>query len=101
MAAPHADHPFRPAAWLPGGHAQTIFGALARKWPSPRTARERWELRDGDFVAVDAIEGPRDAPALLLLHGLEGSAQSHYVRGMLALARKNGFRTFALHFRGC
>ena len=92
---------FRPAAWLPGPHSQTIFGALLRAWPRPRTARERWDLPDGDFVDVDVLAGPPGSPALLLLHGLEGSARSHYVRGMLALAERRGLRAFALNFRSC
>lgn len=65
------------------------------------TRRERWELRDGDFVDVDRVEGPRDAPLLVVLHGLEGSSSSHYVRGLLRQGRERGFRGLALNFRGC
>jgi predicted alpha/beta-fold hydrolase len=42
--------------WLPGGHAQTIWAALAaRRWHDapPRWQRERWTTPDGDFVDVD------------------------------------------------
>jgi predicted alpha/beta-fold hydrolase len=96
-----SNEPFRPARWLSGGHGQTMYGPLLRPWPRPRTARERWELPDGDFVDVDRLVGPRDAPALLVLHGLEGNAQSHYVRGMLWQAQRRGMRAFAFHFRSC
>ena len=94
---------FRPAPWLPGGHAQTIFAPLMRAWPRPLTDRERWELPDGDFVDVDRLRGDSSsrAPALLVLHGLEGSARSSYIRGMLAQARRRGLRGYALNFRSC
>ena len=99
--APRPPSTFTPAPWLPGGHAQTIFGTLLRAFPRPRTERERWELPDGDFVDVDVLPAPEGAPSLLLLHGLEGSARSHYVRGMLSLAKRAGWRAFALNFRSC
>lgn len=93
--------PFRAARWLPGPHAQTMFGAMLRALPRPPTSRERWELPDGDFVDVDVLAGDPGAPLLLLLHGLEGSGRSHYVRGMMAQARRRGWRAFALNFRSC
>jgi len=92
---------FRPSRWLPGGHAQTIFGTLLRAFPRPKTTRERWDLPDGDFIDVDLLAAPAGAPSILLLHGLEGSARSHYVRGMLALAGRHGLQAFALNFRSC
>jgi predicted alpha/beta-fold hydrolase len=38
---------------------------------------------------------------LLILHGLEGTINSHYLRGTLSLARKYGWPTDVLMFRGC
>ena len=43
----------------------------------------------------------RGAPLVLVLHGLEGSAQSHYVVGLLRLARARGWRGVVMHFRSC
>jgi predicted alpha/beta-fold hydrolase len=37
----------------------------------------------------------------MVLHGLEGSYRSHYVRGLLALAREAGWGGVALNFRSC
>src|SRR6266481_2608217 len=92
---------FEPLRWLRGSHAQTVFGTLLRPGPRPPLRRERWELSDGDFLDVDRLEGPTAAPLLLVLHGLEGSSSSHYVRGLLAQARKRGWRGMALNFRSC
>ena len=38
---------------------------------------------------------------MLVLHGLEGSCRSHYVRGLFALARGAGWAAVALNFRSC
>jgi predicted alpha/beta-fold hydrolase len=92
---------FEPAVWLRGRHAQTIFGTLVRPGPRPHVRRERWELSDGDFLDVDRIEGAASAPLLVVLHGLEGSSSSHYVRGLLAQAQARGWRGLAMNFRSC
>ena len=54
MRAPIADAPtaYAAPAWLPGGHAQTIFPVLLR----PSTVayrRERVDTPDGDFWLFD------------------------------------------------
>jgi len=87
--------------WLRGAHAQTVFGTLLRPGPRLPLRRERWELPDGDFLDVDRLEGPAAAPLLVVLHGLEGSSSSHYVLGLLAQARRRGWRGMALNFRSC
>jgi predicted alpha/beta-fold hydrolase len=63
--------------------------------------RERFETPDGDFVDVDWLPGRPDAPLLLVLHGLEGTARSHYVGGLFRLAAARGWRAALLYFRSC
>ena len=92
---------YAPARWLFGPNLMTVFGPIFRPGPRVPVTRERWELSDGDFVDVDRLAGPRDAPLLLALHGLEASSSAHYVRGLLAQARARGWRALALNFRGC
>ncbi|MEE9257416.1 MAG: alpha/beta fold hydrolase, partial [bacterium] len=41
------------------------------------------------------------APTLLILHGLEGSSRSHYVRGLAGRAAAGGWRAAAMNFRSC
>jgi predicted alpha/beta-fold hydrolase len=94
---------FRAAPWVPGRHLQTVFGPLLRKpVPLPLT-RERWELPDGDFLDVDrfAPGSARRAPTLLVLHGLEGSGETFYSRGLLAEAHQRGWGGAVLNFRSC
>src|SRR5256885_12270166 len=47
------------------------------------------------------MSGPAGAPLLLALHGLEGSSSAHYIRGLLAQARRRGWGAPAPNFRGC
>jgi len=77
---------FRPAWWLPGSHAQTLWPALCRRRPRLALRRERVELPDGDFLDLDWTPG-EGGPIVLILHGLEGSSDSHYARGLLAARR--------------
>ncbi len=97
-------HRFAPARWLPGGHAQTIWPAVVA--PRPRVAyrRQRWTTPDGDFIDVDFVgtSARADArPLVVLFHGLEGSAQSHYARALMAAIDQAGWRGAVAHFRGC
>lgn len=92
--------PYHAPAWLPGGHAQTIWPLLIKPQPL-KLRRERWETPDGDFIDVDHLDGPPNGPLLVLFHGLEGSAQSHYALSTAQACRKAGWRLALPHFRGC
>lgn len=94
--------PFQSPAWLPGGHAQTIW-PLARKGTLPPLRRERWDTPDGDFIDLDWLAGSTDAarPLVVLFHGLEGSSRSHYARALLRALAERGWRGVVPHFRGC
>ena len=101
-AAPRLD-PFRSPAWLPGGHMQTIWPYLL-----PRTSvafrRERVNVPDGDFWDFDWVDAPDatdDTPLVALLHGLEGSSDSHYARALMVAVKAQGWRGVIPHFRGC
>ena len=91
---------FRPAWWLPGPHLQTIYPRLFRARRHPGLKRERLELPDGDFVDLDWTQN--DGRGLVLvLHGLEGSLESHYTGGILAALVATGYQAVLMYFRGC
>jgi predicted alpha/beta-fold hydrolase len=92
---------FRPAQNLGNRHLQTIWAVLFRKPPALPLLRERWELPDGDFVDVDRFAGHANSPRLLVLHGLEGSSESNYARGLLSQAHARGWGGVGLNFRSC
>jgi uncharacterized protein len=93
---------YRPAWWVPGPHAQTLWGKFARRTAPLSTRVERWPTPDDDFVDVLRMDPPNPgAPRLFLLHGLEGTVRSHYVGGLLHVAHDRGWGADMLIFRGC
>lgn len=92
---------YRAPLWLPSGHLQTIYPALAIATPAVAYRRERWDAPDGDFVDVDLIDGEPGQPFVVLFHGLEGSSHSHYARAMMAAVKARGWSGAVPHFRGC
>lgn len=96
-----SEYIYRPAWWVPGAHAQTLWGKFFRPRPSLPTRTERWDTPDGDFVDLHRLDGPPGAPHLLVLHGLEGTIRSHYVAGFFQQAKDRGWAADLLLFRGC
>jgi predicted alpha/beta-fold hydrolase len=93
---------YKPAWWLPGPHAQTLWPTFARKKLKIKVERERVELADGDFIDLDwSHQGIQTQPIVVILHGLEGSSASPYARGMLQAINAQGWRGVVMHFRGC
>jgi predicted alpha/beta-fold hydrolase len=94
------DSTFRPAWWLPGPHLQTLYPSLFRRRQAPALTRERLELADGDFVDIDWTASNGDM-TVLILHGLEGSLESHYTGGLLCALERSGYTAGLMYFRGC
>ena len=93
---------YRPAWWVPGPHAQTLWGKFARRTMALPTRVERWSTPDKDFIDVLRLDAPTPgSPRLFLLHGLEGTVRSHYVGGLLYVAHARGWGADMLIFRGC
>jgi hypothetical protein len=92
--------------WLRNPHAQTMYPSMPWAWRSrPALRRETLELPDGDVTAVDwLVDGDSlsdAAPLLVILHGLEGSADSSYARMLMEAVLDRGWRSCVLHFRDC
>jgi len=90
-----------PPWWLPGGHLQTLYGALCARVPEVNYQRTCWETPDGDIVAADSVSGPANAPLVVLFHGLEGSSRSQYARSLMGAIQRMNWRGLVPHFRGC
>lgn len=95
------EYRYRPAWWLPGGHAQTIWGKFARRRPLLPYVREILPTPDGDAIETLTISTTPTAPRVLLLHGLEGTIDSHYVGGIMSAAVARGWNATVMFFRGC
>lgn len=93
---------FKPAWWLTNRHMQTLWPVFCRtRIKNLKIERERMELPDGDFLDLDWVGQDRIAPLVVVLHGFEGSIDSHYVKGMLQMIDQQKWRGVLMHFRGC
>ncbi len=95
---------FKPAWWLTNAHFQTLAAKLFRHKQKLVTKNETLELPDGDFIDLAWTEKPQKnntRPIVVMLHGLEGSKDSHYAKGMLNAIKERGWIAVLMHFRGC
>lgn len=97
--------PFVPAPLLAGGHRMTLFAwARRRRFPSLPPPEARYFAVAPDTQVLGHCHWQPDrtrALTVLLLHGLEGSSESHYVRGMADKAWRRGCNVVRLNQRNC
>jgi predicted alpha/beta-fold hydrolase len=91
---------FKPAWWLSNPHLQTLWATLFRNLPELDLKAKRLELNDGDFLDL-ALTTIHDKPIVVILHGLEGSLESHYIKPIIKALDDAGFGVCFMHFRGC
>ena len=97
--------PYTPLPRWAGGHKMTVY-AWARKRRFPMLPAPEARYFD---VAPDARvlahchwqADRRSHPTVLLLHGLEGSSDAHYMAGMADKAWARGFNVVRLNQRNC
>ena len=71
-------------------HLETIYPALLRKVKNVHFERQRINTPDDDFLDLDRIYN--DSRKLVIIsHGLEGSADRPYMKGMARIFAQNGF----------
>ncbi|MFB3827422.1 MAG: YheT family hydrolase [Bryobacteraceae bacterium] len=84
-------------------HLQTLAGHF---WPRPESrsypAAERlYNTAPGVRVMVEEQSPAAPRGDVVLVHGLEGSGESGYMRGAARLALEAGFRAHRFHMRTC
>lgn len=96
------DSTFKSAWWLPNPHAQTLYPFMLRRDKRLFARPERLELPDNDFVDLVWVDGglSTDAPVVVLLHGLSGSWNSHYIKSQMIQYKQLGWRSVVMQFRG-
>ncbi len=96
---------FEPLWWCRGGHRMTVtVWARPRRFPRlPRAERRFFAVGGGTYVLADCNFQPRpgERPLLLALHGLEGSSDSHYMKGLAEKAWVRGYSVVRLNLRNC
>ncbi len=93
---------FSPHPLIRSPHLQTLWGPLMRRHAPLARREERVTLRDGDHLWL-VWAGPAPAPGqtrVLILHGLSGSADSHYARGLQAHLATLGLPSVVMNARG-
>ncbi len=100
--------PFEPRRWLTNGHLQTIVGNFYPRpaFPTPAQAEEVLvDAADGSRVLCHTNWQPEAVRAsrltVVLVHGLEGSSDSGYIRGIAARAWDAGWNVVRMNMRNC
>jgi predicted alpha/beta-fold hydrolase len=91
---------FKPAWWLRSPHLQTLWPVFFKKRHKLDLINEQVELDDGDFLDI-CWSRSRSDKIVLVLHGLEGSLDSHYINGIIYKLEQAGYKPVLMHFRGC
>ena len=96
---------FTPRPSLTGGHAMTLYSwGNPRYFPHlPRPTRRYFDVDAESRVAGDCHWHPRpwEHATLITLHGLNGSSDAHYMRGLAAKAFARGMNVVRLNQRNC
>src|SRR3954469_8894192 len=96
---------FEPRAALRRGHWMTLYGwGNPRHFPQlPPPVRRIFDVaRDARVLAECHWQArPWEHPTLLALHGLNGSSQRHYMRGLASKAFARGLNVIRLNQRNC
>lgn len=86
--------------YLRTGHWETIFPAIVRRVKGVNYQRERLELADGDFLDLDWMKKDNTDLAILV-HGLEGNSDRHYMKGMARYFADRNWDILAMNCRSC
>ncbi|MFN2444955.1 MAG: YheT family hydrolase [Vicinamibacterales bacterium] len=102
--------PSHPSDYVPltrwaGGHKMTVYAWARRRQFRELSAPEARLFRVAPETQVLAHchwqPDPTSRPTALLLHGLEGSSEAHYIRGLAAKAWAAGLNVVRLNQRNC
>jgi len=96
---------FEPRPSLTNGHAMTIYSwGNPRYFPAlPAPTKRYFSVASDTRVVADCHwhVTPWEHPTLVALHGLNGSSDAHYMRGLAAKAFARGMNVVRLNQRNC
>ncbi len=94
-----------PKRGLRNGHLMTVYcWGKPRVFPALPAPTDRYFDTEPATRVLAHCHWQRDPsahPALIALHGLEGSSTAHYMRGIAAKAYRGGFNVVLLNQRNC
>ena len=92
-------HNFTPNLFFRNKHFNTLYRYFRTKI-KPNYKRERLTTADGDFIDLD-IASVGAKRVIITIHGLEGSANSSYIRSLAHIGNTEGFDVVAVNLKGC
>ena len=91
---------YQPPWWAKSAHLNTVLPNRLRFLRHIQYERFTIDTPDGDFLDIDSSTGTNRKEAAILIHGLEGSAQSTYMKGMTETL-SDSMDVFCLNLRSC
>ena len=97
---------FIPSRLAANAHLMTIIPSLMPRasWLAKIKSEKRYVEVAPDskvLIHLDIEQGAKSRPTLLIVHGLEGSADSHYVVGLAVKALAHDFNVVRMNMRNC
>ncbi len=90
---------FSPKFPFTNKHLSTVFRTIFSS-PKVNYDRQRIETKDQDFLDID-ISSIQSENLALMIHGLEGSSNSKYIRSTVNFLNRNNIDVIILNLRGC
>lgn len=91
---------YNPPPLFGNGHIQTLYPYFFRKVKDIEYKRERLTTHDNDFIDID-ISSVGSKSIVIISHGLEGSTDSQYIKGMTRILNQQGKDVLAWNMRSC
>lgn len=99
---PIINSSYKTPFYFRNGFISTVYSGLFRKVNGLVQKRERITLSDGDFLDLDwSFSIEKTKKLIIILHGLEGNAQRHYMIGTAKIFNQNHIDAVSVNFRGC
>jgi hypothetical protein len=99
---PVLESTYKAPYFFRNGFVATVYSGLIRKVNGLVQKRERITLSDGDFLDLDwSYSEGKTEKLIIILHGLEGNAQRHYITGTAKYFNQNNIDAVSVNFRGC
>jgi uncharacterized protein len=93
---------FTPGFGLKNRHLQTIYSSFFRKDIKLDYEIEEFTLEDEDFIECYWLNKDKaNKNIFVIFHGLEGSFQSPYIKGIMKALKDKNQAVVLVHFRSC
>ena len=93
--------PYKPSWWSNNCHLQSVIPNFLPVKVNYQYIWEELRLFDGDFIDVAHVNTNASGPIVILLHGLEGSINSFYIKNAINTLIKQDWKICVMHFRSC